>query len=79
MVKVRQHHPQEADDQVDIGTWVADLVQCHAVTESDTQSLINACTFARQALTEDFDPERLWVPTPGAFKRALKWPKFSLN
>lgn len=72
MVKVRQHHPQETDDQVDIGTWVADLVQCHAVTESDTQSLINACTFARQALTEDFDPERLWGSDTGSLQTGLE-------
>ena len=72
MVKVRQHHPQETDDQVDIGTWVADLVQCHAATESDTQSLINACTFARQALTEDFDPERLWGSDTGSLQTGLE-------
>jgi len=72
MVKVRQHHPQDDADQVDIQRWIDELVQRHSITESDARLLLHACTFTRQALTDDFDPERLWDSATGCLQTGLE-------
>ena len=35
MVKVRQQHPQDDADQVDIQRWTNELIQRHEMAESD--------------------------------------------
>lgn len=72
MVKVREHHPQDDADQVDIHTWVAELVQRYSIAENDSKALVKACNFANQARSEDFDPERLWNSKTGCFQTGLE-------
>ena len=72
MVKVREHRPQDDADQVDTQLWVAELVQRHAIPESDSQALLHTCQFTQQALTEEFDPERLWNSATGCLQTGLE-------
>ena len=72
MVKVREHHPQDDADQVDIQAWVAQLVQHYFIAADDSQALVNACNFANQARSEDFDPERLWNSETDCFQTGLE-------
>jgi len=72
MVKVRQQHPQDDADQIDIQRWTDELIQRHAMAESDAQLLLHACRFTRQALTEEFDPERLWNSATGCLQTGLE-------
>lgn len=72
MVKVREHHPQDDADQVDIHAWVAELVQRYSIAADDSQALVKACNFANQARSEDFDPERLWNSDTGCFQTGLE-------
>ena len=72
MVKVRQHHPQDDADQVDIQRWIDELIQRHSMAEGDAQLLFHACSFASQALTEEFDPERLWSSATGCLQTGLE-------
>ena len=50
MVKVRQYHPQDDADQVDIHAWVAEFIQRHAIAENEAAAFIHACAFASDAL-----------------------------
>jgi len=72
MVKVREHHPQDDTDQVDTQLWVTELVERHTRAESDTQTLLHTCEFTRLALTEEFDPERLWSSATGCLQTGLE-------
>ena len=72
MVKVREHHPQNDTDQVDTQLWVTELVERHTRAESDTQTLLHTCEFTRLALTEEFDPERLWSSATGCLQTGLE-------
>ena len=72
MVKVREHHPQDDTDQIDIQRWVTELVERHTRAESDTQTLLHTCEFTRLALTEEFDPERLWSSAAGCLQTGLE-------
>ena len=72
MVKVREHHPQDDTDQVDTQRWVTELVERHTRAESDTQTLLHTCEFTRLALTEEFDPERLWSSATGCLQTGLE-------
>jgi GTP pyrophosphokinase len=72
MVKVRQHHPQDDPDQVDIQRWVGELIERHTRAAGDAEALLQACTFTRQALTEEFDPERLWNSATGCLQTGLE-------
>ena len=72
MVKVREHRPQDDADQVDTQLWVTELVQRHAMSESDRPALLHACQFTQQALTEEFDPERLWNSATGCLQTGLE-------
>ena len=72
MVNVRQHHPRDDADQVDIQRWIDELIQRHAMAQSDGQLLLQACTFTSQALTEEFDPERLWDSATGCLQTGLE-------
>lgn len=72
MVKVREHRPQDDADQVDIQLWVTELVQRHAMSESDSQALLHTSQFTQQALTEEFDPERLWNSATGCLQIGLE-------
>ena len=65
MVKVRQQHPQDDADQVDIQRWTNELIQRHEMAESDAKLLLHASEFTRRALTDEFDPERLWNSATG--------------
>ena len=42
MVKVREHHPRDDADQVDIQRWVDELIQRHAMAQSDAQMLLHS-------------------------------------
>ena len=72
MVKVREHHPQDDTDQVDTQRWVTELVERHTRAESDAQTLLHTCEFTRLALTEEFDPERLWSSATGCLQTGLE-------
>ena len=72
MVKVREHRPQDDAGQVDTQHWVAELVQRHAMSESDSQALLHTCQFIQEALTEEFDPERLWNSATGCLQTGLE-------
>jgi GTP pyrophosphokinase len=72
MVKVRQHNPQDDPDQVDIQRWIGELIERHTMAAGDAEALLQACTFTRQALTEEFDPERLWNSATGCLQTGLE-------
>jgi GTP pyrophosphokinase len=72
MVKVRQHNPQDDPDQVDIQRWIGELIERHTMAAGDAEALLHTCTFTRQALTEDFDPERLWNSATGCLQTGLE-------
>jgi GTP pyrophosphokinase len=72
MVKVREQHPQDDADQVDLQHWVSDLVQRHKMSESDPQALLHACEFTQRALSQEFDPERLWDSATGCLQTGLE-------
>lgn len=77
MVKVRQYHPQDDADQVDIHAWVAEFIQRHAIAENEAAAFIHACAFASDALTQEFDPDTLWSPAAGCLQTGLEMVKFS--
>lgn len=72
MVKVRQQHPQDDADQVDIQRWTNELIQRHEMAESDAKLLLHASEFTRRALTDEFDPERLWNSATGCLNTGLE-------
>ena len=72
MVKVRQQHPQDDADQVDIQRWTDELTQRHEMAESDAKLLLHASEFTRRALTDEFDPERLWNSATGCLNTGLE-------
>jgi len=72
MVNVRQHHPRDDANQVDIQRWVDELIQRHAMAQSDAQILLHTCTFTRQALSEELDPERLWDSVTACLQTGLE-------
>jgi len=72
MVKVRQQHPQDDADQVDIQRWTDELIQRHEMAESDAKLLLHASEFTRRALTDEFDPERLWNSATGCLNTGLE-------
>ncbi|MDC0589259.1 GTP diphosphokinase [Porticoccaceae bacterium] len=72
MVKVRQQHPQDDADQVDIQRWTNELIQRHEMAESDAKLLLHASEFPRRALTDEFDPERLWNSATGCLNTGLE-------
>ena len=72
MVNVRQHHPRGDADQVDLQRWIDELIRRHAMAESDAQLLLHACIFTRQALTDEFNPERLWNSATGCLQTGLE-------
>ena len=77
MVKVRQHHPQEEAEQIDIQAWVESLIQGYTfesidVEASATEDITHACVFASDALKQDFDPDKLWSNAVGCFQTALE-------
>ena len=72
MVNVRQHHPRDDADQVDLQRWIDELIRRHAMAESDAQLLLHACIFTRHALTDEFDPERLWNSATGCLQTGLE-------
>jgi len=72
MVKVRQYHPQDDADQVDIHAWVAEFIQRHAIAENEAAAFIHACAFASDALTQEFDPDTLWSPAAGCLQTGLE-------
>ena len=72
MVKVREHHPQEEADKIDIQAWVEGLVQGYPIDPSAAEKITHACTFASDALKQDFDPDKLWSNAGGCFQTALE-------
>ena len=72
MVKVREHHPQEEGDQIDIQAWVASLIQRYPIQPSAAEHITQACVFASDALKQDFDPDKLWSSAVGCFQTALE-------
>ena len=72
MVKVRQQHPQDDADQVDIQRWTNELIQRHEMAESDAKLLLHVSEFTRRALTDEFDPERLWNSATGCLNTGLE-------
>jgi GTP pyrophosphokinase len=72
MVKVRQQHPQDDADQVDIQRWTDELIQRHEMAESDAKLLLHVSEFTRRALTDEFDPERLWNSATGCLNTGLE-------
>jgi GTP pyrophosphokinase len=72
MVKVREHHPQEEADKIDIQAWVEGLVQGYPIDPSAAEKITHACTFASDALKQDFDPDKLWSNADGCFQTALE-------
>jgi len=72
MVKVRQQHPQDDADQVDIQRWTNELIQRHEMAESDAKLLLHVSEFTRRALTDEFDPERLWSSATGCLNTGLE-------
>ena len=72
MVKVREHHPQEEADKIDIQAWVEGLVQGYPIDPSAAEKIIHACTFASDAVQQDFDPDKLWSNADGCFQTALE-------
>jgi GTP pyrophosphokinase len=72
MVKVREHHPQEEADQIDIQAWVATLIERYPIDSSAAEDITHACNFASQALQQDSDPDRLWNDAAGCFQTALE-------
>lgn len=72
MVKVRQQHPQDDADQVDIQRWTDELIQRHEMAESDAKLLLHASEFTRRAITDEFDPERLWNSATGCLNTGLE-------
>ncbi len=72
MVNVRQHHPRDDASQVDIQRWVDELIQGHAMAQSDAQRLLHACTFTRLALSDELDPEHLWDSVSACLQTGLE-------
>ena len=77
MVKVRQHHPQEEAEKIDIQAWVESLIQGYTFESSDVEAsaaedITHACVFASDALKQDFDPDKLWSNAVGCFQTALE-------
>ena len=72
MVKIRQQHPQEEADQIDIQAWVASLIQRYPIQPEAAEDITQACLFASDALKQDFDPDKLWSDAVGCFQTALE-------
>lgn len=72
MVKVREHHPQDEVDQIDIQAWVATLIERYPIEADAAADITHACEFASDALKQDFDPDKLWSDAAGCFKTALE-------
>ena len=72
MVKIRQQHPQEEADQIDIQAWVVSLIQRYPIPPDAAEDITQACIFASDALKQDFDPDKLWNNAVGCFQTALE-------
>ena len=72
MVKVRESHPLNEVDEIDIPKWVASLVKRYSVPESEAPFMEHAANFARDALREEYDPENIWTSDVSCFHTGLE-------